>query len=139
MRGRTFLLMAVTWASAWSLAAAFQAVSDGLYTDEQASRGESVYQASCARCHGETLLGNDNAIALVGEPFMKLWTGRPVGALLVTIRVKMPTDGPGVLTRRETADVAAFVLRANGFRTGPTELPTNERLVEGVYLPSPRP
>ena len=35
-----------------------QCCSDGVYTLDQARRGEQIYKQRCARCHRENLLGN---------------------------------------------------------------------------------
>ncbi len=32
---------------------------DGVYTQDQAKRGEAVYVEKCARCHGAQLIGGD--------------------------------------------------------------------------------
>ena len=37
---------------------ATQTVLDGVYTLDQARRGEQIYKQRCARCHRENLLGN---------------------------------------------------------------------------------
>ena len=36
-----------------------QSVWDGVYTAEQAQRGEPLYQQSCAECHGPDLAGGE--------------------------------------------------------------------------------
>src|SRR5262245_59959862 len=41
----------------------------GVFTDEQARRGQASYRQSCAHCHAEDLLGERAAPALVGQPF----------------------------------------------------------------------
>jgi cytochrome c len=138
MRGRTGLIVAAC-VLAWSVAAASQVASDGIYTTAQAERGEAVYLSMCARCHGDTLLGNDDATPLVGPLFLHDWTGRTMAELLTSIRLEMPTDGPGVLTRREASDVTAFLLQANDFPAGAKELPTSERLLEHVRIEPKKP
>ena len=137
MNGRTGLLVVMA-GFAWSTAAASQS-QPGIYTQAQAERGQAVYLSSCARCHGETLLGNDDAVSLVGAGFLKTWTGRTAAELFDVIRTKMPTDGPGVLTRRESSDVSAFLLQANAFPAGPTELATSERVLDDIRLEPPQP
>jgi mono/diheme cytochrome c family protein len=112
-----------------------RSVWDGTYTKPQAARGKIVYEQTCSRCHGETLLGGDDAKPLVGEAFLQKWDGQSVGKLFDVIRRTMPDDGPAVLSRRQSADVVAYVLAANGFPAGPTELesedaPLNEILIK---------
>ena len=45
----------------------------GVYTAEQATRGETVYTETCIACHGQDLGGNSNSPGLVGMGFMFLW------------------------------------------------------------------
>jgi mono/diheme cytochrome c family protein len=124
------------WALFLSIAVLSQEATDGMYTTAQADRGRDVYLSSCARCHGERMLGNDDATPLVGRLFMDVWAKKTVAELFELIRLEMPSDGPGVLTRRESSDVTAFLLRANAFPPGPRELGTSERALAGLRLES---
>src|SRR5438876_3128832 len=38
-----------------------RSVWDGVYTEEQAKRGESIYRKECAVCHGDMLTGGESA------------------------------------------------------------------------------
>ena len=49
-------------------------VWDGVYSEAQAERGRQLYEASCARCHGDDLSGA-NARPLAGESFIRDWGG----------------------------------------------------------------
>jgi quinoprotein glucose dehydrogenase len=102
-------------------AAASRTVWDGVYTKEQAARGQMVYLEECARCHGAELAGNE-APALTGEEFLKEWNGKSAGDLFEVIRKSMPDDDPGVLSEHDYVDVMAFVFGANHFPTGDKEL-----------------
>jgi mono/diheme cytochrome c family protein len=99
-----------------------QSVKDGVYSAEQAQRGAGIFSKQCASCHGEDLLGNGPMPALMGEEFVKGWKGQSVGDLFERTRVSMPADHPGSLTKEQTADVIAFVLKSNGFPVGKAEL-----------------
>ncbi|MBK8316334.1 MAG: c-type cytochrome [Acidobacteria bacterium] len=49
----------------------------GVYTAAQAKRGQALYQANCAACHGQSLEGA-SASALKGSRFMAKWAeGEP--------------------------------------------------------------
>jgi mono/diheme cytochrome c family protein len=96
---------------------------DGAFNQEQVERGKTAYDAQCARCHGETLGGGENSPALVDEMFFAIWNGKAVGELVERIRTTMPSDGPGVISRKRSTDLAAYLLRANGFPAGDHELP----------------
>jgi cytochrome c len=99
-----------------------KSVWDGVYTEEQAKRGEAVYRQFCTACHGAALTGGEAAGPLTGAQFTANWNGVTVGDLFERIKISMPLDRPGVLTRQQNADVLAFVLSANKFPVGTAEL-----------------
>jgi len=123
---------------AGSVVAQSRSVWDGTYTKTQAARGKTVYEQTCSRCHGETLLGGDDAKPLVGEAFLQAWDGKPVGKLFDVIRTTMPDDGPAVLSRRESADVVAYLLGANGFPAGPAELESEDAPLNNILIKAKR-
>ena|SRR5688572_13370370 len=98
-------------------------VWDGVYTTAQAERGGAFYAKECASCHGEGLMGQDQAPGLVGPVFLATWNGQTVGDLFEQTRKSMPLEAPNSFSRQEYLDVVAFMLRANGFPAGKTELP----------------
>src|SRR5687767_13018697 len=57
-------------------AAAARSVWDGVYTDEQSKRGETVSKTACLACHGESLSGGDLAASLVGNDFLANWNDK---------------------------------------------------------------
>ena len=108
-------------------------VWDGVYTDEQATRGEALYGEHCARCHGATLQGNgEGAQPLTGATFKSTWNGVSVGAMFDRVRLSMPQDKPGTMTRQQVADLLAFILRANKFPAGKTELARQTDLLNAI-------
>jgi mono/diheme cytochrome c family protein len=110
-----------------------QSLKDGVYTDQQADRGERLYPDECSRCHGDEMEG-DEAPALQGFEFLSDWKGKTLADLFERIRISMPGDHPGHLTRQQTADILAFILRANRFPAGKTELPTDTLTLRQVGL-----
>ena len=50
-------------------AAADRTVWDGVYTEEQATRGRADYLKACASCHAADLRGGSTAPSLVEESF----------------------------------------------------------------------
>jgi len=93
-------------------------VWDGVYTEEQASRGEKVYTDHCAQCHGDTLGGVEAAPALTGPAFYATWEGETLNALFERIRTSMPQDAPGSLSRAQNADLLTYMLRVGGYPAG---------------------
>ncbi len=111
--GALVVLPAQTVSSVW----------DGVYTDQQAKRGEPLYREHCADCHGEDLEGDAEAPALSGGTFVTNWNGLPLGSLFQRIRRDMPLNGNvGKLGSAASADILAFMLKANRFPSGTREL-----------------
>ena len=124
----------IVMAAATVAAARARSVWDGVYTKAQAARGKSIYNETCTRCHGETMLGGDDAKPLAGKDFLDRWDGKQVFLLFDITRRKMPDDGPAVLSRTQTADVVAFVLSANGFPAGAVDLATEDAPLKDIVV-----
>src|SRR5687768_15223848 len=90
-------------------AAAARTVWDGVYTQEQSKRGESVSDASCTPCHGDKLNGSDIGPALQGADFLTNWSGKTADELFDKIRTTMPADSPGTLKPQQYADLLAYI------------------------------
>ena len=114
--------------SAWS----------GVYSQDQASRGQKAYNAQCARCHGEALLGGENSPPLVDPDFLEKWYGKSVGSLVDFTRKTMPSDGPGKLSRRQCTDMIAYLLSANGFPAGESDLDSDAAVLHEILI-QPKP
>ena len=114
-------------------------VWDGVYTDEQATRGDALYDEHCVRCHGATLQGNgEGAQPLTGATFKSTWNGVSLGAMFDRVRLSMPQDKPGTMTRQQVADLLAFILRANKFPAGKTELARQTDLLNAITFQAER-
>jgi mono/diheme cytochrome c family protein len=99
-----------------------RSVWDGVYTKEQEKRGEGLYAQHCSSCHGPDLAGNDEAAPLTGSAFLANWDGLTVGDLIERVRVTMPPNNPGKLSRQHLADIMSYMLSANSFPAGKAEL-----------------
>src|SRR6516164_2866588 len=117
-----------------STAAESRSVWDGVYTQEQAKRGETLYSKECASCHGDTLIGGGGASPLTGGTFLSNWNGLTVGDLFERIRVSMPADNPGHLSRQQNADIIAHILNVNQFPPGKTELDTRTEVLKQIAV-----
>jgi len=108
--------------------------SDGVYTKQQAARGQALYAEECAKCHGESLSGGDDSPELAGANFISRWKGKKVSALFTLISKTMPTDDPGHLSTRQCADLTAFILSSNSFPAGPKELPNDSAALNDIAI-----
>jgi mono/diheme cytochrome c family protein len=132
------LLAAAALAGA-ALSAADPSVWDGVYTAEQTRRGETAYLTACASCHGTSLEGGDMTPALVGGAFTSNWNDLTVGDLFERIRITMPLDNPGRLSRQQNADVIAFMLKANGWPAGTGDLASDLAQLKQIRIEAVRP
>ena len=114
-------------------------VWDGVYTKDQAKRGESLYVQNCSSCHGPDLSGNDEAAALAGPVFLSSWDGLTVGDLANRVRVSMPPNNLGKLSRQQIVDILSYVLSFNNFPAGKTELDPKPELLKLVRVEGTKP
>jgi len=119
--------------------AAAASVWDGVYTEAQATRGEEVYYQRCGACHGPSLEGGDMTPALIGGVFTSTWNDLPLSDLFERIRITMPLDRPSTLSRQQTADVTAFLLKANKWPAGQTELPRELEPLKEIQIQALKP
>jgi mono/diheme cytochrome c family protein len=123
------LLAAQTMRSVW----------DGVYTSEQAERGSALYAGNCASCHGTALGGGESAPPLTGGEFFSNWNGLTLGDLFERIRISMPADRPGRLTREQDADILAFMLSISEFPSGKLELERQTEVLKQIRFDSTKP
>ncbi|MEQ1579515.1 MAG: cytochrome c [Steroidobacteraceae bacterium] len=108
--------------AAGALAQGGPTVWDGVYNAEQAERGREIYATTCALCHGPALGGVESAPPLTGDQFNANWSGTTIADLAERIRISMPVDKPGTLSRPQLAAVVAYILKVDGFPAGAAEL-----------------
>ena len=124
---------------AWILVSAqAKTTQDGVYTEAQAKRGETLYAKACESCHGKDLSGADQAPSLVGKDFNAEWNEMPLSDLFERIHATMPGDAPGSLKPAEVADAIAFILSKDGFPAGQTELPSDAAALQPLKYAAPK-
>jgi mono/diheme cytochrome c family protein len=138
---RKFVLAAVLAICAVSpMAAQAQTTTstwDGVYTDAQAARGSAKYP-QCAMCHGASLEGNGEAPPLTGR-FIPDWAGTTLADLFDKIQTTMPLYAPGTLNAGDTADLIAFLLKANNFPAGSSELAAGVDILKTINFDVTKP
>lgn len=97
---------------------------EGVYTEAQAKRGEPLYAQYCASCHGADLAGGEMAPGLTGGEFTANWNDLSLGDLYERIRISMPQNAPGSLSRQQNSDILAFILHKMNTPVGTAELST---------------
>ncbi|MDX1396691.1 MAG: hypothetical protein R3195_20085 [Gemmatimonadota bacterium] len=98
---------------------------EGVYTEEQAARGEQLMWDICAECHfDEDYQG----------AFFEDWVGSSVWGLFDSIWSTMPEDNPGGLPLTDYADALAYIFRLNGIPAGDLELGTEQDQLEKILI-----
>jgi cytochrome c553 len=129
----------ILWLASVAVAAADRTVWDGVYTGEQAARGQVDYMKSCASCHAADLRGTNTAPSLVEESFAFLYGDTTVGELYGRIRMLMPSDRPGSLSSQSYRDIVSFILQSNKYPPGDKELEADPETLRQILITSKRP
>jgi quinoprotein glucose dehydrogenase len=115
-----------------------QTVWDGIYTADQAKRGEAAYSQYCVRCHKADLLGIEGAMR--GDPFMERRREDNLETLFLDMKATMPRGNPGGLPDQTYTDVISYLLQNNDMPAGTTELKANSlQKVQLVGKDGPKP
>jgi len=92
-----------------------------VYSAGQAARGQEIYQAQCAECHGNAMEGTIGP-PLAGDSFISNWSARPLATFVDKIQKTMPFNLPATLSRQQSIDLAAYILQTGKFPAGQAEL-----------------
>ena len=92
------------------------------FTAAQASAGKTAYNSNCAVCHGSTMTNGTFGTPLAGEYFQTTWTGKSLRAFYDRAHKTMPPAAPGSLPKDSYANIVAYILDLNGFKSGDTPL-----------------
>jgi mono/diheme cytochrome c family protein len=133
-----FLLVAGVWtvgvAERSMHAEQAKSVWDGVFTAEQAKRGEASYTENCASCHGGDMSGDGFAPALSGTDFAGNWNDLSVGDLYERIRISMPPSGPSAVPPQGKVDIVAHILDFNKYPAGSAELEPKTEVLKLIKI-----
>src|SRR5712675_929461 len=88
------------------------------YTAAQAQAGRTLYNQTCAGCHGADFEGSGDAPALAGGTFLLKWRPRMVSELFGLILQTMPPTNPESLGEAAALNATAYILQRNGAPPG---------------------
>jgi mono/diheme cytochrome c family protein len=115
------LLFSLIFGTALSSAAQVRSITERVYSAAQATRGEQLYKAQCAGCHGDVMQGTIGP-PLIGDAFLANWSARPLTAFVDKIQKTMPFNTPGSLSRPQSIDLTAYILQIGKFAAGEADL-----------------
>ena len=79
------------------------------------------------------------APALTGGDFAANWNDLSLGDLFERMRISMPQNNPGSLSRAENADVLSSMLAKGGYPTGAAELPGQTEVLNEIKFLAQKP
>ena len=112
-------------------------VNDGVYSEAQEKRGQTLYREKCAQCHGEAL-GGAVGPPLTGSAFNAEWGARSLSDLAGKIRNTMPPNDQGKTTAPQAIDLVAYILQAGKYPSGGADLSADETVLKATVFPKPR-
>jgi mono/diheme cytochrome c family protein len=107
---------------------ALKPASAGVYKEDQAARGDTVFQRTCLSCHTPSFHAD--------EQFRMNWIGRTVYDLFKLLKTTMPEDNIGGLSDDEYTRVIAYVLKLNGFPAGADSLSSDSLAQKRIRIGS---
>ncbi len=116
-----FLAFVAGMCSLTGYAGQARTVTATVYSAAQARRGQAVYTAQCALCHGAEMTGAVGPM-LTGNGFLAIWAARPLSELVDKIEKTMPPQPLGSVTRQQSTDITAYILEKGAFPAGGDEL-----------------
>ena len=109
-----------------STANAGKSVWQGVYNEEQATRGDTEHQNNCTTCHGTE--------KYAGDTFVKAWVGRTAFDLFDQLKTTMPDDNPGGLSAQQYTDIIAYIFKVNGMPAGTDTLSTDPEALRRIKI-----
>ena len=106
-----------------------------IYSEEQALKGNDLYNEHCASCHGAALEGQ-GSLPLSGATFRARWADdhHSVDDLFYIIRTLMPYGQPATLSKQEYIDIIAYILMVNGYPAGVQPLPSDPPILKQMTI-----
>jgi hypothetical protein len=71
--------------------------------------------------------------------FLSGWDGLTLGDLFERMRISMPQNAPGSLSGQQNADILAFMLSANKYPTGSSELSNQAMVLKTIKFEAKKP
>ena len=111
-----------------------------MYNEEQALKGQDLYNEHCASCHGAALEGQ-GSLPLSGATFRARWADdhHSVDDLFYIIRTLMPYGQPATLPKQEYIDIIAYILMVNGYPAGAQPLPSDPQILKRITIKAQQP
>jgi len=115
-----------------------KSTSTGVFTQEQAKRGEAAYQRVCASCHGSDLHSTEAEAPDLTEGAFKFgWQGKTIAERFELIRTTMPPNKAGSLDDQAYLDIVTYILRFNNVPAGNRALEPDPNVLKQIVISAP--
>jgi len=115
-----------------------KSTSTGVFTQEQAKRGEAAYQRVCASCHGTDLHSTEAEAPDLTEGAFKFgWQGKTIAERFELIRTTMPPNKAGSLNDQAYLDIVTYILRFNNVPAGSRALEPDPNVLKQIVISAP--
>lgn len=101
-----------------------RSIADGVYTEEQAAAGETLYAEHCLICHDTKYF----------RPVLKRWDGQPISMMYLILSTSMPESNPASLRQEEYTDILAYILSLSRYPAGDTPLSSDDAALERLLV-----
>jgi len=109
-----------------------RSVRDGVFSSEQAVRGERVFSSICTNCHEIAEFTGPDA-------YLDEVDGEPLWETFDYISSEMPEDDPGSLRPEDYADVLAYLFSVYGLPSGGADLGVDAESLRAIAIARPAP
>ena len=117
---------------------AAKSTETGVFTDEQAKRGEAAYSANCVTCHGEELRSTDREVPHLSDKSFKFsWIGKTIGEKYELVRETMPPKAERSLSDQVYLDIVTYILKFNKVPAGNQELKPDLETLKQITIAAP--
>ena len=115
-----------------------KSTSTGVFTEEQAKRGEAAYQRVCASCHGTDLHSTEAEAPDLTEGSFKFgWQGKTIAERFEIIRKTMPPRKEGSFDDQTYLDIVTYILRFNNVPSGNQALQPDISMLKQIVISVP--
>jgi cytochrome c len=132
------LMLLCTVAIAQGQESAAKSTANGVFSNEQAKRGEAAYSANCVTCHGAELRSTDREVPHLSDKSFKFsWIGKTIAEKYEFVRDTMPPKEEHSLSDQVYLDIVAYILKFNKVPAGDQELKPNLEILKQITIEAP--
>ena len=117
---------------------AAKSTANGVFSNEQAKRGETAYNANCVTCHGAELRSTDREVPHLSDKSFKFgWIGKTIAEKYEFVRDTMPPKEEHSLSDQVYLDIVTYILKFNKVPAGDQELKPNLDVLKQITIDAP--